>query len=185
MDDKSLDALIRVLNAGGIIAYPTEAVFGLGCDPDNPLALQQLLALKQRSADKGLILLAADFVQLEPYLLPLEPEVQARVLPTWPGPVTWVLPARPHVSTGLRGSHAFLAVRVTAHPWCREFCLKWGRPIVSTSANRSGELPARSVAEVRQQFGDALAAVVDAPLGNQAQPTTIRHGLSGEVLRPC
>lgn len=173
------------MKTGQVFAYPTEAVYGLGCDPADLQAVQRILDLKQRPADKGLILIAANFQQLEPYLLPLDAAVQARVFPTWPGAVTWLLPVRPDVSPLIRGKHDTLAVRVTAHPVCRELCLQLGHPLISTSANLNNQAPARNAAEVAQQFGQQLDAIIDAPLGEQDKPTEIRHGLTGEIVRPA
>jgi len=87
----------RIIRQSGIVAYPTEGVFGLGCDPLQAAAVERLLKLKERSWRKGLILIAADFSQLQSYLLPLTAALQARVEATWPGAVTWLLPARPSV----------------------------------------------------------------------------------------
>ena len=180
-----LSNAIRTVQAGGVLAYPTEAVYGLGCNPADLAAVQRILTLKQRPADKGMILVAADLSQLEAYLLPLDAALQARVLPTWPGPVTWLLPVRPDVSPLIRGKHDMLAVRITAHPVCRALCEQLGHPLISTSANLSDQAPARSAAEVQQQFGSQLGYILDAPLGEQNQPTEIRHGLTGEIVRPA
>jgi L-threonylcarbamoyladenylate synthase len=180
-----LQTALLLLQQGGVIAYPTEAVYGLGCNPANLVAVQRILDLKQRPAHKGLILIAADFSQLEPYLLPLDANLQAQVAATWPGPVTWSLPARPDVSPLIRGNHDTLAVRVTAHPVCRELCLQLGHPLISTSANLSDQPPARSAQEVLQQFRQQLDGILDAPLGEQDKPTEIRHGLTGEIVRPA
>src|SRR5512143_218632 len=130
---------VRVLHHGGLIAYPTEAVYGLGCDPRNADAVLRLLNLKQRPWQKGLILIAADLAQLDPYLLPLDEMMRARVVPTWPGPNTWLLPARVETPHWLRGEHDTLAVRVTAHPVAAALCRAFGGPIVSTSANLAGK----------------------------------------------
>ena len=178
-----LSAAIRTVQAGGVLAYPTESVYGLGCNPADLAAVQRILSLKQRPAEKGLILIAADLAQLEPYLLPLDASLQARVLPTWPGAVTWLLPVRPAVSPLIRGKHDTLAVRITAHPLCQELCRQLGHPLISTSANLSDQPAARSAAEVQQQFGTQLGYILDAPLGGQNQPTEIRHGLTGEIVR--
>lgn len=183
MDASVLLPALRAVRCGGVIAYPTEAVYGLGCDPSRLDAVQRILTLKQRPANKGLILLAADFSQLEPYVLPLDKVTQARVFPTWPGAVTWVLPAKATVSPLIRGEHTTLAVRVTTHPLCRALCQQLGHPLISTSANVNGQAPARSADAVAAQFGDLLDAVIDAPLGGQQQPTEIRHGLTGEIVR--
>ena len=179
----AFEACIQAVQRGGVIAYPTEAVYGLGCDPAQLAAVQRVLTLKQRPAHKGLILIAADFDQLAPYLLPLDSVTHARVMATWPGAVTWILPAQPHVSPLIRGEHDTLAVRVSAHPTCRALCLRLGHPLISTSANLSTLRPARDAQAVAAQFGTLLDGIVDAPVGGQAQPTEIRQGLTGEIVR--
>lgn len=179
----AFEACIQAVQHGGVIAYPTEAVYGLGCDPAQLAAVQRVLTLKQRPAHKGLILIAADFDQLAPYLLPLDSVTHARVMATWPGAVTWILPAQPHVSPLIRGEHDTLAVRVSAHPTCRALCLRLGHPLISTSANLSTLPPARDAQAVAAQFGTLLDGIVDAPVGGQAQPTEIRQGLTGEIVR--
>lgn len=173
----------RVLRHGGLIAYPTEAVYGLGCDPLDADAVMRLLELKQRPWQKGLILIAADLAQLEPYLLPLDATLQARVTPTWPGPNTWLLPTRPETPRWLRGEHDTLAVRVTAHPVASALCRAFGGPIVSTSANLAGKAPATSALQVRNAFGDRVDYIVHAPLGGAERPTQIRDGRTGEIVR--
>lgn len=176
---------VTCLQQGGVIAYPTEAVYGLGCDPSNLPAVARLLQLKQRPADKGLILIAADVAQLVPWILPLAPALQAQILATWPGPVTWVLPTYAHISPLIRGEHDSLAVRVTAHPLCCELCTRLGHAIISTSANPSDQQPARSALQVAHYFPQQLDAILDGPLGAQAQPTEIRDGRTGAIIRPA
>ncbi len=173
----------RVLHAGGILAYPTEAVFGLGCDPRNPLALKRLLQIKQRAWDKGLILVAADVAQLEPFVLPLPHDIQATVLASWPGPVTWLLPARSSVSPLLRGTHHTLAVRVSAHPVVKALCRAWGHPLVSTSANLSHQPPAKTRWQVQQRLGSQIDGIVPGHVGSADKPSEIRDALSGRVMR--
>ena len=175
---------VTSLEAGGIIAYPTEAVFGLGCDPRNTAALERLLQIKQRPAHKGLILIAAHFEQLAGYISPLNAEVLARILPTWPGPYTWILPALPEVSVLLRGEHASLAVRISAHPVCQALCQQFGQPIVSTSANPATQAPARDLATLQHYFANQVDLALDLPLGQQTNPSEIRDALSGQLIRP-
>lgn len=172
-----------VIRAGGILAYPTEAVFGLGCDPDNERALLRLLALKGRPAHKGLILIAWRFDQLAPYLAPLDQAMRTRILASWPGPVTWLVPARTQVSELLRGTHDTLAVRVSAHPVAAPLCRQAGRAIVSTSANRAGGEPARSLAQARALFGDQVDHYLDGEVDLAARPTEIRDARSGRIIR--
>lgn len=182
---QGLDAALARLRAGGIVAYPTEGVFGLGCDPRAGAAVERLIALKGRPESAGLILIAAEFSQLAPFLAPLAPELEARASATWPGPVTWVWPARADIDPRLSGGRATLAVRVTAHPTAAALCHGFGGALVSTSANRHGAPPARTAAEVARAFGDELDAVVDAPTGGARGPTEIRDVLTGGVLRPA
>ncbi len=177
------EAATRV-RQGGVVAYPTEAVYGLGCDPRNEPAVRRILALKGRPWDKGLILIAADPDQLTPFVLPMDEALAARVGPTWPGPVTWLLPARPETPTWLRGAHETLACRVTAHPVARRLCTLAGTALVSTSANPAGAPPARSAAEVARYFPDGLDAIVEGPVDTDARPTEIRDARTGRVLRP-
>ena len=175
----------KVLVAGGVIAYATEAVFGLGCDPRNLQALERLLTLKQRSPGKGLILIAADEQQLHAYLEVSEmtDSMWQRVRASWPGPVTWLLPAKPAVSPLLRGEHATLAVRVSAHPQVRQLCDAFGGALVSTSANLSDQPPAKTADEVAAQFTDALDLILLGDTMGAAKPSEIRDGVTGKIIR--
>lgn len=174
---------VQALDAGGLIAYPTEAVYGLGCDPLNPAAVQQLLALKQRPMHKGLILIAAGFDQLEPWLAPLPAARRKAVLASWPGPHTWIWPVSETVPVWLRGAHTSLAVRVTAHPLASALCEAFGGPLVSTSANPAGRRPARSPLRVRQYFPRGVDCILHGPCAGAGAPTRIRDARSGTVLR--
>ena len=175
----------RIVHAGGVIAYPTEAVYGLGCDPLNPRAVHHLLGLKQRPWEKGLILIAADLRQLEPFIQPLSETHLATVNTTWPGPVTWLLPTRPETPSWLRGVHNTIAVRVTAHPLAAALCRACGHALVSTSANPGGKRPAKTALKTRQYFGNQLDFILSGPLGKQARPTEIRDVRSGQTIRPA
>jgi L-threonylcarbamoyladenylate synthase len=178
-DTRHAAALIR---CGGVVAYATEAVFGLGCDPTNASAVKRLLDIKQRDPAKGLILIAADFTQLAPYLKPLEGTLAARAHQSWPGPVTWLWPANPDTPDWLTGDHDTLAVRVTDHPQAAALCRLAG-PLVSTSANLSGQEPARTAEVVAQQMDHLLDGILAGTVGTRDRPSEIRDVLSGEVLR--
>ncbi|MDD2892465.1 MAG: Sua5/YciO/YrdC/YwlC family protein [Halothiobacillaceae bacterium] len=174
----------RWLRAGGVLAYPTEAVFGLGCDPRNDAALRRLLALKQRTWRKGLILIADDAAQLAGYLQPLPESVQMRAQASWPGATTWLWPARAQVSLWLRGAHPSLAVRIPAHPAARALCRAFGHALVSTSANRAGQHPARNALEVRRKLGaHAPVLIVHGEVNRRARPSQIIDLLSGQAVR--
>ncbi|MET0807551.1 MAG: Sua5/YciO/YrdC/YwlC family protein [Pseudoxanthomonas sp.] len=173
------------LRAGGVIAYPTEAVWGLGCDPRDEQAVLRLLAIKRRGVDKGLILIASRLGQLRPYLDMAKVPAQrlAEVLASWPGPHTWVMPASSEAPKWITGMHAGIAVRISAHADVVALCNAYGGALVSTSANLSGQ-PA---AHAREALDPALLALVDGALcgetGGEAAPTAIREALSGTILR--
>lgn len=175
---------VEQLQQQAVIAYPTEAVFGLGCDPDSEEAVMQLLAFKQRPIEKGLILIAADYTQLQPYIADeaLSMAQRERMFATWPGPVTWVLPALPQTPRWLTGRFDTLAVRVSDHPAVQELCRQYGKPLVSTSANLSGQPPCRTVEEVRLQFGDHFP-VLQGETGGRLNPSEIRDIISGDIIR--
>ncbi len=174
-----------MLLAGGIVAYPTEGVWGLGCDPANPDAVGRLLALKRRNRNKGLVLLAADFKQLEPWIAPLDSVARARLEATWPGPVTWIVPAAADCPAWITGTRSTVAVRVSAHPVARDLATAAGTAIVSTSANSSGEPPEPTAEAVLKRFGGALAGLLDGCLGGLAGPSEIRELAGGRVIRPA
>lgn len=170
----------RVLRRGGIVAYATEYCFGLGCDPQNRRAVLRLLRLKRRSIKKGLILLAADPQQLAPYVA----EIPPKALATWPGPHTWLVARNPSAPGWISGGHSTVAVRVTAHPQAAALCRAARRAIVSTSANRANDAPARTDREVRQRFGHGIDYVLPGYVGDAPAPTPIRDAVTGGVVRP-
>ncbi|OEF26132.1 Sua5/YciO/YrdC/YwlC family protein [Vibrio rumoiensis] len=181
----NFDAVVQALHQGEVIAYPTEGVFGVGCDPDNLSAIDKLLQLKQRPIEKGLILIAANYQQLLPYLddSQLTDEQLQAVKASWPGPVTWVMPVNSNVSSHLTGQFNSIAVRVTDHPLVQKLCLSFGKPITSTSANLTGLEPCRTTEEVQVQLGDKLVAILEGKVGGRTQPTEIRDAKTSNVLR--
>lgn len=173
----------RILHAGGVIAYPTEAVFGIGCLPHDETAVAHILAMKRRQATKGLILIAADVAQAETYARIPDGELGERIKAKWPGPITWVLEAQDHVSPLITGGRTTIAMRVTAHPVARSLCEAAGSALVSTSANLSGREPIRSGIRLRRQLGRTVDMIVPGELGNRDKPTEIRDGSTGAVIR--
>lgn len=176
---------VDALRGGGIVAYPTEAVWGLGCDPRNENALLRLFALKQRPLTQGVLLIAADYEQLTPYIDLAATPVTAidRARATWPGAHTWIFPRSLHVPQWIAGTRAGIALRVTAHPSASELCRAFARPLVSTSANRHGEMPAMSASGVKMVFGDQIDAIVNGDVGGLERPTPIRDAISGDLVR--
>lgn len=170
---------------GELLAYPTEAVFGLGCDPRNEAAVTKLLALKQRSVSKGLILVAADYSQVVRFVADLKIPQDKRfsVFSNWPGPITLLLPTAPGTPDWLTGGRPQIAVRVTAHEPTRQLCKALGSAIVSTSANLAGEPSLTTAAEVKAAFGDQLGWIMDAEVGGASSPSKIIDPLTNEVFR--
>ena len=185
MSQTELAKAINALTAGKVIAYPTEAVYGVGCDPDNLAAIELLLQIKQREKSKGLILIAADFAQLAPYidLAAITAAQQQRMLDSWPGPVTWVVPARSGLTDWLTGQFSTIAVRVSDHPLVQQLCRSYGKPVTSTSANLSGQPACRNAADVVAQLGDKLPVILDAPTGGRQNPSEIRDISTGHIFR--
>jgi L-threonylcarbamoyladenylate synthase len=169
---------------GGVIAYPTEAVWGLGCNPFNEQAVNNLLALKNRSAEKGLILIAADIRQFDPFISDLNDLQRQRLKNTWPGPVTWLVPANHLVPKWISGRYDTVALRVTDHPVAAGLSQAFGAPIVSTSCNPEGLAPAKDAFQVRRYYGDELNAITSGTIGKRRLASEIRDLATGEIRRP-
>lgn len=169
---------------GKVFAYPTEAVFGLGCDPLNESAVYEILRLKQRPVEKGMILIAQSIEQVLPFVKfqSLSEDTQAKIIETWPGPVTWLLPKSDHTPHCISGDSEMVAIRVTNHPLVQQMCWAVNSPLVSTSANPATEEPARSVHEVKMYFGQQVH-IIEGELGQQKTPSKIIHSLTMETIR--
>ncbi len=172
----------RVVRRGGVIAYPTEAVWGLGCNPWDSTAVYRLLALKQRPMSKGLILVADNIRQFDFLLADLPHVWQDQLSSTWPGPTTWLVPHQNRLPEWITGDHSSVAIRVSDHPLVRDLCALTG-PLVSTSANPSGRPPALSRLRIEQYFAGQLDGVLDGRLGGRKKPSQIRDLLSGAQVR--
>ena len=175
----------EVLRSGGVIAYATEAVFGLGCDPDNEAAVQKLLEIKQRPIEKGLILIAASWEQVLPYLdvSNLSNEQLHRAFISWPGPYSWVFPAKRSTPKWLTGQFDSLAVRSSAQPQVQALCRIYGKPMVSTSANLTSLLPCRTTEEVRLQLASRIDYILPGIVGTQTNPSEIRDVITNQLFR--
>ena len=174
---------LSCIHAGGVIAYPTEAVWGLGCDPWNQSAVTRLLALKARPVEKGLILVAAQMSQFDWLLHDLPASDLARLGASWPGPVTWLVPHYGRVPEWICGEHDTVAIRVSAHNTVKSICYGLAGPLVSTSANVAGSQPARHLFQVVKHFGLRLDGVVPGALGDSANPSVIRDLASDRIIR--
>jgi len=186
MNLKYMSDVIDCFKHGGIIAYPTEAVFGLGCDPDNRQAIEKLLILKKRSRDKGLILLAADFSQLMPYIdvSQLSQQQLQQLLARWPNGVTQLLPKNKNLSSLLSGKFETIAVRITDQPDVVALCNMTNKPIVSTSANLSGKEPAKTWQKIDTDLIKHLDFIIKGCTLGYTQPSQIIDALTGNIVRP-
>ena len=172
----------QIIHDGGVVAYPTEGVFGLGCDPDRHEAVLRILALKQRAVTAGLILIAADREQLDGWINPSAVEENALADPgTF---VTWVVTADRQCPVWITGGRTTCAVRITRHPIAAALCREADLPLVSTSANRHGQKAAASTLAVRRLFGQCVDFILPGSTGGAARPSEIRVARTGAVLRP-
>jgi len=182
---QDIQAAVKALQQGQLIAYPTESVFGLGCDPQQHDAVEGLIKAKQRNPNKGLILVASSFAQLKPYIAEINEELASRAKKSWPGPVTWVWPVKEDglISPLLTGQHKSIAVRVTRHPVAAALCEAFQGAIVSTSANLEGKMPAKTAQQVTANFHNQLAVIVQGDVGDLLQPTPIYDVITQAELR--
>ena len=174
---------IKQLQQGQIIAYPTEAIYGLGCDPFNHNAVTQLLMIKKRSVKKGFILIASEWKQVALLIKPIDPKTLARVFETWPGPFTWTFPASKAVPYWVSGEHSSIAIRITTHPIAKLLCQQFGGPLISTSANQENNLPIRNIKILRMVFGNKIDKILEGPIGPLHRPTSIRNSITGKIFR--
>ena len=172
-----------VLLSGGVIAYPTEGVYGLGCDPFNADAVGRILKVKVRPLAKGLILIADRLERLLPLLANLSTRELSMLQQSRPRPTTWVVPHNGRLPAWITGDRDAVAVRITAHPLAKALCHFSGMPIVSTSANRSGKRALVSSIQVRHHFGHELDGVLSGNVQRPGQSSQIIDLVSGKPLR--
>lgn len=177
----NLSTAASIIVGGGVVAYPTEGVFGLGCDPSNQNAVEHLLSIKSRDPNKGLILIAAHIDQLAPWIQPLEKAQLETIGDSWPGPTTWILPAKSETPKYLTGGRKTIAARVSAHPPVIELCEAVQMAIISTSANLSGQPPAKRSSQLTNLPG--VQGCLDAQTGDLGNPTPIIDLRDGSILR--
>ena len=180
---KQISLAVDVVRSGGVIAYPTESVFGLGCDPFNENAVEKLLQMKQRSTDQGLILVASHLHQVLPLIRPVEAIDLTHALKTWPGHYTWVFPPSETVPAWITGRNKGIAIRLSKHPVVVQLCAQLNHPLVSTSANLSNQDDLNSIKDIKIAFGDKIGFYIDAPVGNAKNPSTIQDAHTLKTYR--
>ncbi len=174
----------NAIKAGGVIAYPTETVWGFGCDPDNPRAVARLLALKQRPVEKGLILVAASAEQFAPYLEGLDDKLISKFSQPTSSPTTWLVPDNGTAKEWIRGDFHSVALRVSTHKQVVDLCMSFGGPIVSTSANISGQATRQWPWQLRRYLGiNGLDYILPGQLKTNPKPSEIRDLISDKVIR--
>ena len=184
MTDWRCRRAVATLRSGGIVAYPTESVYGIGCDPWNRAAVARVFAVKRRPVRKRCILIASDPGQLDPLVDVRAPDFSRFASRYWPGPVTLVAPARGGAPAWLVGADGTVALRVTSHPVARDLCASFRGPLISTSANRAGRPPARDALRVRAAFGAEIDWYVAGRVGGLGAPTRIVDLRDGRTIRP-
>lgn len=178
----TLENAYRHIKNGGVIAYPTEYCFGLGCDPFNRKAINKILKLKGRSKTRGLIVIAGEIKQLKSLIKPLTQKDHVALGQYWPGPFSLVLAATKTIPANLTGRHHKIAVRVTKHQLVKQLCQFIQMPLVSTSANISRHKPLKTYRECKKKFGQNVLVLPG--LTNFAQnPSSIIDWFTKEPLR--
>ncbi|MDC0948698.1 L-threonylcarbamoyladenylate synthase [Gammaproteobacteria bacterium] len=177
------DTAVRAVCQGGVIAYPTESCFGLGCNPRSISGLRQIIALKRRRPEKGMIVLIGDVQDLSQLCPPLDTSTLQMLSQSWPGAVSFILPARADLPSLLHGGTRCIAVRLSAFEPARRLARAAGGTLVSTSANLSSRPALRYAGEVRRLFGSRLDGLVVGRCGDATRPSRLIDATSGRVLR--
>ncbi|MFT6153898.1 MAG: L-threonylcarbamoyladenylate synthase [Bermanella sp.] len=173
----------HALETSGVIVYPTETVWGLGCDPFDEEALNRILDIKRRDAYKGLILVGANIQQFDFLLNDIAAEKRAELESRWPGPFTYLVPHKDMILPLVYGRFDTVAIRVSSHPMVQQLCKQFGGPIVSTSANYSGQPTVRNAVQARLLFGSQVDFILSGPVGLANGPSKIVDLETGRVIR--
>lgn len=188
MSFSDLEQAIETLKTGNVLAYPTEAVWGLGCDPNQEQAFNKILQLKQRPIEKGVILLSESIERIEDLLAPLDTTIREQIIASWQPhtasqrATTWLLPISDAIPAWIYGQHDRVAIRVTQHPLCKQLCEAFDGLVVSTSANPAGLAPAINAQEVLNYFGHQVQ-ILHGNVGQSPKPSRILDAVTGEVIR--
>ncbi|MFO0512357.1 MAG: L-threonylcarbamoyladenylate synthase [Gammaproteobacteria bacterium] len=179
-------AAVGALRAGGLVAFPTETVYGLGADARDPAALRRVYALKGRPASHPLILHLADAAALTQWVAAVPPAAATLAARFWPGPLTLVLPRAPGVPDELTGGQDSVAVRVPSHPVAQALLKAFGGGIAAPSANRYGRISPTRAAQVREEFPSGVDVILeggDCEVGLESTIVSLL-GVEPRILRP-
>ena len=181
-DGTVLEEAATLIRAGGIVAVPTDTLYGLAADPFSAAVVERVFAVKGRSSERALPLIAADIEQIEKWLSPIPPAGRRLAAVYWPGPLT-LLVARPAaLPAAVTGGLEHVGVRVPAHAVARELCRACGRPLTATSANPSGAPASADPGEVARTLGEGIGLLLDAGPTRGGPPSTIVD-VSGREVR--
>ena len=169
----ALQEAAKWIRNGGLVALPTDTLYGLAADPFRADAVARVFAVKGRAAERGLPLIAADAAQIAARLGPLSPTGERLAAKFWPGPLTLVIPAPVALARDVTGGTGRVGVRVPAHDVARAICRAADRPITATSANRSGQPATADPAEVERTLGEAVDLLIDTGPTRGGVPSTI------------
>ncbi|MVZ61646.1 L-threonylcarbamoyladenylate synthase [Sphingobacterium humi] len=158
-DKEDLKQALDTLKAGGVILYPTDTIWGLGCDATNPEAVEKIYAIKGRDKGKSLIVLLENDYQLEGYVQEV-PEVAYQLIEVADKPLTIIYSQAKNLAANVVAEDGSIGIRIVKHPFCEELIKRFRKPIVSTSANISGEATAQNFAEVSEAIKEAVDYVV-------------------------
>lgn len=186
VSDREIDEAVAILRAGGLVAFPTETVYGLGADASNPDAVRKIFAAKGRPHDHPLIVHVADAVQLANWARET-PEAARKLAKTfWPGPLTLILKRSPRVGEFVTGGQDTVALRVPSHPVAQALLRRFGGGVAAPSANRFGRVSATTAEHVRREFGGTVDCVLDGGAADVGIESTIVDlaGVQPTLLRP-
>ncbi len=176
---KAKEALIN----GEIICYPTDTIWGLGCDATNPEAVEKLFKIKKRDTSKSMLILLNDVGRIASYIEEM-PEVAYDLYETATSPLTLILPKAKNLAPNLIADDGTIGVRIVDHPWCNKLLQQFKKPIVSTSANFTGDAPAKIYDEIDDQILDHCSYVAEYDRENMMAgkvSSIIKLGAGGEV----
>lgn len=171
--DLLLAEIAGIVRQGGVVAIPTDTVYGLAADPFNPTAVERLFAIKRRAPSKPISLLISDRQMLETLVSEISPEAQRLIDSIWPGPLTLIFKSIPSLSNRLTAGTGTIAIRLPRSVFLRRLIEGVGCPITATSANRSGGPDPLSAQEVLATLGDAVDRIVDGGAARSPLPSTL------------
>lgn len=159
IDKEDLNQALETLKSGGLILYPTDTIWGIGCDATNPEAVEKIFALKGRDKGKSMIILLGNDNQLQSYVSEV-PEIAYELLEATDKPLTIIYSNAKNLAANVVAEDGSIGIRVVNHPFCEQLLQRFRKPIVSTSANISGEASARNFVEVSDEIVNGVDYVV-------------------------